>query len=127
MRKVVISFFLLLGLIWFPTLSTIRVLIFILRQDESHRHAIRVARVVVVAVAVVVHVPEVGRVGWVRRTQPPVVGGSLDCNLYKQLFFCTLFNHAESLLIPFLITLDYSNQEFDFSSNQSRNFFQIRR
>jgi len=38
----------------------------------AERHAIRVVGVVVVRVAVVVHIHEVGAVGCIRRTQPPV-------------------------------------------------------
>ena len=51
-------------LISFPTLSDVR---------GAERDAISVARVVVVRVAVVVHIAEVGAVGRIRRTQPPVL------------------------------------------------------
>ena len=51
-------------LISFPTLSDMR---------GAERHAIRVAGVVVVRVAVVVHIAEVRAVGGIRRTQPPVL------------------------------------------------------
>lgn len=43
---------------------------------KSEAHAVAVARVVVVDVAVVVDIAEVVAVAGVRRTQPPVVGGS---------------------------------------------------
>lgn len=43
---------------------------------ESGADAIHVGRVVVVAVAVVVDIPEIRRVADIRRTQPPVVGGA---------------------------------------------------
>ena len=39
----------------------------------AERHAIPVAGVVVVRVAVVVHIAEVRAVGGIRRTQPPVL------------------------------------------------------
>ena len=46
-------------------------------KGESGHNAIDVARVVVVVqVAVVVHIIEVGRVGQVRRALPPVISGN---------------------------------------------------
>ena len=43
------------------------------KKGESGRDPIRVGRVVVVAVAVAVHIPEIGAVGRIRRTKPPIV------------------------------------------------------
>lgn len=43
---------------------------------KSEAHAVAVARVVVVDVAVVVDIAEVVAIAGVRRTQPPVAGGS---------------------------------------------------
>ena len=44
----------------------------LLVSRESEHNAIRVGRVVVVRVAVVVHIPEVRRVGEIRAAQPEV-------------------------------------------------------
>jgi len=43
---------------------------------KAEAHAVAVARVVFVGVAVVVDIAEVDAIARVRRTQPPVVGGS---------------------------------------------------
>ena len=46
-------------------------------QISEGSQPISVARVVVVRVAVVVHITKIRRVGLIRRTLPPIVGGSL--------------------------------------------------
>ncbi len=43
---------------------------------KAEAHAVRVTRVVVVDVAIVVDIAEVGRITSVRRTEPPVVRGT---------------------------------------------------
>jgi len=50
---------------------------------ESEAHAIRVGCVVVVGVAVVVDIVEVGGVAGIRRAEPPVVRRAKDNTIYR--------------------------------------------
>lgn len=60
--------------------SHFTLIIWLLNVCESGTNAIRVAGVVVVGVAVVVDIPEVGSVADIGRTQPPVVSGYAEYN-----------------------------------------------
>lgn len=64
----------------------------------AENDAIRVAGVVVVAVAIVVDIPEVGGVAHIRRTQPPV-GGGIE---YNHCIETVLFERPETLSVRLL-------------------------
>lgn len=70
----------------------------LLNIRESGANAIGVAGVVVVHVAIVVDIPEVGSVTRIRRTQPPV-GGGIE---YNQCIENCLFERLETLTVRLL-------------------------
>lgn len=70
----------------------------LLNTRESGADAIGVAGVVVVHVAIVVDIPEVGGVAHIRRTQPPV-GGGIE---YNHCIETVLFERLETLSVRLL-------------------------
>ena len=83
------------------------------RKTESQRHPISIVRVVVVAVAVVVHITEVRCV--VRRPQPPIVArrSAFQRKTYTN-YFMFLYRSLSFFSVPFTSLISFSTNPIQY-------------